>query len=248
MTTVDHRRLRQHADRVADLAASGVPDFASIVWKGSSRKAWRSPYDFIPGLSDIDIHVYVDGPVDSSIAGAIEHAAGPGPGGSPTQVLVMDRTDLPPGWMLLPEAYTVLRGRDPEVALPPYGQMVSQAWDRMLPAGATAERLRGELARVDDPWRMLVTSRSAFTPMLYRAAIHFAGHDPTKVWTLSRSEMIEATEGTPSLDRLREAVTLHLDAAITAAYGRDDWRLAADALEAGIGVLDVTAEMVIDAS
>lgn len=136
----DRRVLREEVDcmvqAIAEALLEGVRDseIVGIYFKGSAQKEWDSPLDYVPELSDVDVHVLFadDGLVDRYV-GAVEQAVAvqqsmerkyrslcPHPVHVPRpQVTVLNRllADADFCWSL-PETVTVVRGQ-PYPAPPP---------------------------------------------------------------------------------------------------------------------------------
>jgi hypothetical protein len=77
----DQTRLRQEIDAMArafvDALLEVVPrnEIAGIYLKGSTRKLWDSPLDYVPELSDVDVHLlFADDGGAATYLGSIERA------------------------------------------------------------------------------------------------------------------------------------------------------------------------------
>ena len=75
----DRKRLRAEAhglaDCVRDQLLARIPEIEirGVYLKGSSVKAWESPLDYVPEISDVDIHVWFRN--DADVATASRHRA-----------------------------------------------------------------------------------------------------------------------------------------------------------------------------
>ncbi len=58
------REARAMAEAFAEALLAHVPSehVAGIYWKGSAQKEWTTPIDYVPELSDVDIHVLEETP------------------------------------------------------------------------------------------------------------------------------------------------------------------------------------------
>ncbi len=69
------REARAMAEAFAEALLAHVPSehVAGIYWKGSAQKEWTTPIDYVPELSDVDIHVlFADDSVEARYLGAAE--------------------------------------------------------------------------------------------------------------------------------------------------------------------------------
>lgn len=55
------RDIRHMVDAITEtvLDVFGEPDVRAVWFKGSAQKCWDSPMDYVPALSDVDIHVWL---------------------------------------------------------------------------------------------------------------------------------------------------------------------------------------------
>lgn len=245
----DREVLAAYAAAVGRAAAQALPGYVSVVWKGSAHKPWQGPYDFLPGLSDLDIHIYRPGGLDDpwELRGRIQDDVGPSPLGTPLQLLVLDPATLPDWWTLLPGTYAVLAGEEPPVPVPPRPLLLDRDRYGLAEALSHAESVaNGVVACGDgDLWSYLVTVRWMFLPMLYRG-VSLVRRAPEEAWAMNRTQLLEAAAQHRSLRSLREATIDYLDAALAACSVRPEPAGASEALRAGEHLLRVAAEWAAD--
>lgn len=239
------QQVGRFATRIAAAAAELLGDFTSIIWKGSTHKPWEGPFDFLPGLSDIDIHVYREAPPADpwGLRRAVLDAAGSPPFGTPLQLLVLDTTSLPEWWTILPGTYQVMHGAEPPVTVPPTNSLLER--DRYGLAGAF-----GDVARVsydilgltdEELWPYLRSARSLFPPALYRATSVWTGR-PERVWSLNRTRLLALAGEDLSLSAIAEAAVAYFTAALGACDDPGHPEAAEAALRAGQHLLTTAGE------
>ena len=237
--------LAAYAGAVGRAAAAELPDHVSVVWKGSAHKSWDGPYDFLPGLSDIDVHVYRPGGLDDpwTLRRRIRDEVGPAPYGTPLQLLVIDPDTMPEWWTLLPGTYEILAGGTPPVPVPPRHLLLDRDRFGLAEAHGHADSVTsGVLACGDaDLWPYLLTVRWMFIPMLYRG-VSLEGGEPEKAWAMNRTELLAAADEHPPLAPLRAATIDYLEAALAACSSRPAPAAAADALRVGEHLLRVAGD------
>lgn len=242
---VGRQQIAAFAAKIADTAAELLGDFTSIIWKGSTHKPWEGPFDFLPGLSDIDIHVYTGVPLQDPwrLRRAVLDAAGPAPFSTPLQLLVLDTATLPEWWTILPGTFEVMHGAEPPVTVPTTKRLLER--DKYGLAGAS-----GDVARVsydilgltdEELWPYLRSVRSLFPPALYRAASVWTGR-PERVWSLNRSRLLSYAGEHLSLAGVTEAAVGYFTAALRACHNPGDPEHAEAALRAGQHVLTTVGD------
>ena len=112
--------LEDYAVALGEVCAQVFDDAVSIIWKGSAYKPWDGPYDFLPGLSDLDVHVYRAAAALNpwSARRRIFRELGSPPGNTPLQLMVLDVNRLPEPWSLFLGGYRGLAGVEPPAATP----------------------------------------------------------------------------------------------------------------------------------
>ncbi len=236
--------LAAYVAAVARAAAAALPGYVSILWKGSAYKPWDGPYDFLPGLSDLDVHVYRPGGMGDAWAlrERVVGEAGPAPGGIPLQLMVLDTDTLPPWWTVLPGTYGVLAGRPPPVAVPPLEVLLERDRIGLAEAAGNASRVdNGVVGRSDaELWDYLVATRWMYVPALYRVVALAVG-DPAEVWAMNRTKLLAAARRLPSVRPVLVAGEGFLAAALAASERRPDGSTAGEALRAGQALLRAAA-------
>jgi hypothetical protein len=238
-------QIGAYAAEIADAAAQLLGDFTSIIWKGSTHKPWEGPFDFLPGLSDIDIHVYRDAPLAEpwALRRAVFDAAGTAPFDTPLQLLVLDTAALPEWWTILPGTYEVMHGEEPPVTVPVTNRLLER--DRYGLAGAP-----GDVARVsydilgltdEELWPYLRSVRSLFPPVLYRATSVWTGR-PERVWSLNRTRLLSFAGEHRSLAGITEAAVGYFTAALGACRDPGHPGAAEAALRAGQHLLTTAGD------
>ncbi|MBT8212323.1 MAG: hypothetical protein KJN71_04165 [Acidimicrobiia bacterium] len=232
--------LEEYAVALGEVCAEVFDDAISIIWKGSAYKPWDGPYDFLPGLSDLDVHVYRSSPVLNpwSARRRIFRELGSPPGNTPLQLMVIDVDRLPDPWSLFHGGFRVLQGEEPPV--PATSPDEVRARDRRDLEGAAAQAesvAAGVIDRPDDQlWAYLVRVRWMFPSMLNRCATA-AGLDPVAVWTMNRTSLLDAVAGVGALTPVRDAVLSYFEAALTAGAVPGNGLAAELALRAGHALL-----------
>lgn len=213
-------QLAEYATRAAEVLSSVYPDAQSILWKGSALKPWDGPYDFIPRLSDLDLHVYRPGGLENvwNVRRALFDATGPVPGETMLQLLVIDADSIPDEWTLFEETYEVLVGDAPpktETNEPEMRERDIRDIERFEVNAADIRR-----GVVDRPgselWPYLRRVRWMFPTVLNRVA-SVSGHSPALIWTLNRTGVLDLTKGDPAVSTVRTAAVEYFEAAVIAA-------------------------------
>ncbi len=241
----DRAELAAYVRVVARAAAAALPSYLSILWKGSAYKPWDGPYDFMPGLSDLDVHVYRPGGMGDAWAlrDRVVGEAGPAPGGIPLQLMVLDTDTLPTWWTVLPGTYGVLAGGPPPVTVPPLEVLLERDRIGLAEAAGNAARVdNGVVGRGDaELWDYLVATRWMYVPALYRV-VALASGSPAEVWAMNRTTLLATARRLPSVRRVLAAGEAFLAAALTASDRRPDGAAAGEALKAGQALLRAAGE------
>lgn len=246
MTGALRTHLATYAGEIARALFEIHPDATSIVWKGSAYKPWDGPYDFIPGLSDLDVHVYRPGGLVDPFAlrRRLFATVGDPPSGTPLQLLILDSDNLPNPWTLLEGTYGVLVGDPPPVPPADEDDMRRRdlldlrgldGWIRQIASGVV-DRSEAEL------WEFLRRVRWMFPSILTRVAT-VAGENPAGMWRMNRTATLAHTAGVSGVGDVRSATVDYLEAAVVAAgsqHGSD----AEPALRAGYHLLQTALEWV----
>ncbi len=232
----DRSDLERYAAAVCALAREALPGAVSVIWKGSAFKRWEGPYDFLPGLSDLDVHVYRPGGLGDpwALREVLADRLGPPPGRVPFQLLVLDPAELPAWWTVLPGTYRVLAGGAPPCPVPPRPVLVERDRISLAEASGHAGRVAaGVVSRSDDElWNYLVANRWMFGPVLHRVVSVAIGR-PEQVWALNRTRVITMAAAIPSLDAVLRAALAYFEAARVAGLARPDSSPAPTAVRRG---------------
>jgi hypothetical protein len=183
-------------------------EVAGIYFKGSAQKRWDSPLDYVPELSDVDVHVLFDG--DEAVAkylGSPEQALElqaaaeaayfakvPRPVHVPRpQLLVLNSIISEPDFVQTPaEAITVLYGGDYPAGAPLELDKVKTLDAKRL-SGEAEYIARFPMHAVDKPAKYL---REALRGMVWRVsptaprALHLLGVPFAEAWTANRTRVV----------------------------------------------------------
>jgi hypothetical protein len=248
---------RAMAEAWVEVLRAWLPEgmLRAVHFKGSALKRWDTPIDYVPGLSDVDIHVSLASDADEarldSMGAALE-----------VNALVLEAyTRRMPGALHVPKPQFVVSNRldqDPGI-LPSPGNTVETLYGEAYPARAITEEEQA-VSRARD--RELLEVNAAFLgPLPLRAIDRLGGHvsgllgelnwrvSPVaprvlellgvpygEAWSLNRTELVAA---------LRERERGELADAYERYY-LAGWRrfLEGDAGSAGLEVLRQGAEVV----
>jgi len=173
----------------------------SIITKGSSVKG-----GFIPGLSDVDLHVYLEEDVFShSDFLKLEFGLSMQEkmdaliqkydfGGGPIQVILIN-VSKPPDWSgPLPGAYIVLYGDGDPFPPPTVEGMLKQDLDGLKNPTYAYKLISSFLDKGNDQLPNYVRRlNAAVNPALYRV-LSLLTRDPVKVWKMTKFEVLDVLE------------------------------------------------------
>ncbi len=183
-------------------------ELAGVYFKGSAQKEWASPLDYVPELSDVDVHVLFAGdgaeaahlgtPEQAlelqAAAEAAYFAAVPDPLHVPRpQLIVLNSVIKEPDFVPTPaEAITVLYGRDYPAGASLEPQKLKDLDARRL-AGEAAYLARFPMHAVDKPARYL---REVLRGMVWRVSptaprvLYVLGVPFADAWTANRTSLV----------------------------------------------------------
>jgi hypothetical protein len=187
-------------------------ELAGMYFKGSAQKEWTSPLDYVPELSDVDVHVlfgddegavkYLGSPEQAlELQAAVEAAylaEVPRPLHVPRpQLLVLNSLLNDADFVQTPaEAITVLRGRHYPEGAPLEADRV-RALDAKRLSGQAEYITRFPMHAVDKPAKYL---REALRGIVWRVsptgprALHLLGASFAEVWTANRTRVVALLE------------------------------------------------------
>jgi len=187
-------------------------EVAGVYFKGSAQKEWTSPLDYVPELSDVDLHVlfaadgteakYLGAPEQAlevqAAAEAAYFAKVPRPIHVPRpQLLVLNAAIREPDFVPTPaEAITVLYGCDYPAGASLEAEAM-KALDAKRLAGEAAYLARFPLHAVDKPALYL---REALRGIVWRVspaaprALYLLGVPFAEAWTANRTRLVALLE------------------------------------------------------
>jgi hypothetical protein len=187
-------------------------ELAGMYFKGSAQKEWDAPLDYVPELSDVDVHVlfdddegaakYLGSPEQAlELQAAVEAAylaKVPRPLHVPRpQLLVLNSFLNDADFVQTPaEAITVLHGRDYPEGAPLEADRV-RALDAKRLSGQAEYLTRFPMHAVDKPAKYL---REALRGIVWRVsptgprALHLLGASFAEVWTANRTRVVALLE------------------------------------------------------
>ena len=234
--------LEEYALAVAGVVAELVPDHVSILWKGSAQKPWDGPFDFLPGLSDIDLHVYRQGGLDDpwELRRAVVERVGVAPWDTPLQLLALDTETLPDWWLVM--SYEVLHGSEPPISTPSSDVLLQRDRVSLAEVHRHSSRVGTDVLGLADKelWPYLRSVRWMFPPVVQRIAT-VSGHSPDEVWSLNRTKALALVTANPATSHLASLAVAYFEAALRACHRRDAPTSEA-ALRAGQRLLDRTGD------
>lgn len=197
-----------------DALLQNVPEseLAGIYFKGSAQKQWDSPLDYVPELSDVDVHVlFDDDEAEAKYLGSPEQALElqaaaeaayfakvPRPLHVPRpQLLVLNPLINEPDFMQTPRAaITVVYGREYAEGAPLEPEKV-KALDAKRLAGEAEYVARFPMHAVDKPAKYL---RESLRGMVWRVSptaprvLHLLGVLFVDAWTANRTRVVALLE------------------------------------------------------
>jgi hypothetical protein len=240
-----------------DALRGGVPEteIAGIYFKGSAQKEWASPLDYVPELSDVDVHVlFADGEAEAKYLGTAERALGlqaaaeaayfaklPRPIHVPRpQLIVLNSVIKEPDFVPTPaEAITVLYGRDYPAGASLEPEKLKNLDARRL-AGEAAYLARFPMHAVDKPARYL---RESLRGMVWRVSptaprvLYVLGVPFADAWTANRTRLVALLEEAGERDLAARYAQFYLSGWDYFLSGYGDHDAGRRALLAGIEVL-----------
>ncbi|MCH8290948.1 hypothetical protein IH992_07605 [Candidatus Poribacteria bacterium] len=173
----------------------------SIITKGSSVKG-----GFIPGLSDVDLHVYLEDDVfiysdflklefGLSMQEKMDELIGKYDlGGGPIQVILINVSQSPDWSGPLPGTYIVLYGDGDPFPPPTVEGMLKQDLDGLKNPTYAYKLISSFLDKGNDQLPNYVRRLNpAVNPALYRV-LSLLTRDPAKVWKMTKFEVLDALE------------------------------------------------------
>jgi hypothetical protein len=212
--TALRREVEAMVAAYVDALRGSVPDaeIAGIYFKGSAQKEWNSPLDYVPELSDVDVHVlladdeaaeeYLGTPEQAlelqAAAEAAYFAKVPEPTHVPRpQLIVLNSVIEEPDFVPTPaEAITVLHGGDYPAGAPLSHEKLKDIDARRL-AGEAAYLARFPMHAVDKPALYL---REALRGMVWRVSpaaprvLYLLGVPFAEAWTANRTRLVALLE------------------------------------------------------
>jgi hypothetical protein len=240
-----------------DALLSRVPpsEIATVYFKGSAQKEWTSPLDYVPELSDVDVHVLFDddgaaarhlGSPEQALelqaaAEAAYFAGVPDPVHVPRpQLLVLNNVAGAEDFVPTPRAaITVLHGREYAEDAPLESDKV-KALDAKRLAGEAEYVARFPMHVIDKPAAYL---RDALRGMVWRVsptpprALHLLGVPFADVWTANRTRLVSLLEDLGERDFAARYTQFYLSGWDYFLSGYGDHDAGRRALLAGIDVL-----------
>ncbi|NIT36124.1 MAG: hypothetical protein GTN49_06450 [candidate division Zixibacteria bacterium] len=230
-------------------------ELAGIYFKGSAQKRWDSPLDYVPELSDVDVHVLLDddeaeakylGTLEPALElGAAAEAAYFGKVPQPVhvprpQLLVLNSVISEPDFMPTPaEAITVLRGRDYPQGAPLEPEDIKELDAKRL-SGEAEYLARFPMQVIDKPAKYLW---EALRGMVWRVSptaprvLYLLGATFGEVWTANRTRVVTLLEDLGERDFAARYSEFYLSGWDYFLSGYTDFDAARRALLAGIDVL-----------
>ena len=201
-------------DAIVETILDGIPqdEIPAIYLKGSAKKRWDTPIDYVPEASDIDIHVwFYDGEWERSLFGDLEQAIAvqrdieeryrrkcPRPAHTPRpQIMIMNSLLGKPGYMHSPpDSVRVLLGEDyPAADYSAFDEIERAKCQDLLDFANILDRYPYRV--FDRPDKYLA---DLFRDLSYRVSpvgpivLQLAGVDPMTVWSMNRTRVTGALE------------------------------------------------------
>lgn len=257
-------RLRLETRAMADAWVEVLTDrlgsrVRAIHWKGSALKAWDSPIDYVPGLSDVDIHLLLADKADEAALDAVDVALEvnaavledfrrrvPDPLHVPKpQLVIANRLDREPGILPSPATtVTTLYGeRYEDRPLSEEEQATSRRRDRdeLLAPQAFIEAL--PLRIIDRPGPYLEPLLNELnwrvSPVAPRV-VDLMGAPYVEAWSMNRTSLVAALHQ-QGFDPLAEAYRAYYEAGWRRFLEGEGGAPSRDVLRAGIEVIRLGA-------
>ncbi len=230
-------------------------EVAGVYFKGSAQKEWDSPLDYVPELSDVDVHVLFEGDeAEARYLGSAEQALELGAAAEAAyfakvprpvhvprpQLLVLNSVISEPDFVQTPaEAITVLHGRDYPEGAPLEPEKVKTLDAKRL-AGEAEYLSRFPMHAVDKPAKYLW---EALRGMVWRVsptaprALHLLGVPFAEAWTANRTRVVALLENLAEGDLASRYSKFYLSGWDFFLSGYGDHDAGRRALLAGVDVL-----------
>jgi len=241
------------------LGAIPAPEIAGIYFKGSAQKGWDSPVDYVPELSDVDMHLLFR---DSSRAeqwpGTVEKALEiqhrveeayrrriPAPIHVPQpQLVVLNRLMQEPDYYPSPkETVTTLYGEEyPDESYEDEKRLREIDRAKLLSHLPVLETFPRHV--VDKPGPYVV---AAMKNLSWRVSpigprmLSILDMPPMKAWSLKRTQMIPLLEESGESELARHYAAFYLRGWDYFLSGHRDSAAARDAVAAGVNALKISA-------
>lgn len=257
------REVQSMVAAYVDALFAKIPEaeLAGVYFKGSAQKEWSSPLDYVPELSDVDVHVlFADDEAEATYLGTPEQAlelgaaaeAGyfakvPRPTHVPRpQLLVLNSVITEPGFVPTPaEAVTVLQGREYPASTALEPEKIKTLDARRL-AGEAEYLARFPMHVIDKPakylWEVLRGMVWRVSPTAPRA-LHLLGVPFGEAWTANRTRVVALLEGVGESHFAARYSQFYLSGWDYFLSGYGDHDAGRQTLLAGIGVLRRGAEI-----
>ncbi len=257
----DQEALRGEVDLMADAFVEALLEevpanqIRTIYLKGSACKPWDSPLDYVPEVSDLDIHVHFRGDehwrgFSSSLQKAmriqkrvetlflsqtVQPVHTPRP-----QLIVLNAAERKPDWVDAPRSTVrVLHGEEyPQVEYSDSDRIRRGECDRLLTDASYVRHV--PLQIIDRPLRYLWEVMRALVWRVSPAGprvLHISGVDTESAWSMNRTGVVDALREI-GLDALAEPYTsFYLSAWRYFLSGYADTDAGRDAISSAVEVL-----------
>ncbi len=260
----DPQKLRREAEIAGDAFVQAltemVPDaeLAAVYLKGSTVKVWTTPLDYVPALSDVDIHVlfaddtqadayYRDVEQALRLAGRAEDiflAATPQRLHVPrVQIVVANRLYRMPDFVPAPrETVRLIRGTYPPA--PATGSGIPVLKEQLLQHAEYLERLGESVADLLGPHLRVALRAMSWrvSPAAPRVA-ELLGEPFVTVWSSNRTALVELLTQRGEAELAADYAAYYLQAWRYFLSGDQDSTAARAAIRAGVRVIERGAEL-----